>query len=251
MKQDFFSKARPTFLIHFPPAPPLIFTKLQSCGVFVTKLRCLNCDAAVFKLKHCVFVTEGAKWDNECSEAWEREGKNGRETKGEEKEKGFLPVSLFFSQIIFYFAKNLTVQCGLPCRKGARGRRGGQPEAMKTRIDELLIKQKKYRDGDYSQRRLAEELGVSTFVLSRTLRQEYGMTYAQLVHKYRVRDAMRYLRSSQKRQYTVDDIGLLVGFGNRQSFFSAFKRETGLTPERFRTARLDEEQETNNNNHEH
>ena len=122
---------------------------------------------------------------------------------------------------------------------------------MKTRIDELLIKQKKYRDGDYSQRRLAEELGVSTFVLSRTLRQEYGMTYAQLVHKYRVRDAMRYLRSSQKRQYTVDDIGLLVGFGNRQSFFSAFKRETGLTPERFRTARLDEEQETNNNNHEH
>jgi AraC-like DNA-binding protein len=111
---------------------------------------------------------------------------------------------------------------------------------MKERIDELLIRQKKYRDGDYSQRKLAEELGISPFVLSRTLRQAYGMTYAQLVHKYRIRDAMRYLKSAKKQEYTIDDIGLLVGFGNRQSFYTAFKQETGMTPERFRTFLLEQ-----------
>lgn len=109
-----------------------------------------------------------------------------------------------------------------------------QQKLMKERIWSLLWTQKKYRDPEYSQRQLAAELGVSVFVLSRMLQQVFGLRYMELVHKWRIQDAAKYLRSPQKRRYTVDDIGVLVGFKNRQSFFSAFKKETGTTPEQFR-----------------
>lgn len=105
---------------------------------------------------------------------------------------------------------------------------------MKERILYLLIQQKKFRDSDYSQAKLAADVGTSTYTLSKVLRKIFGMTYTDIVHKYRIREAMRQLKNPRKQDYTVDEIGMLVGFGNRQSFFSAFKKVTGTTPERFR-----------------
>jgi AraC-like DNA-binding protein len=105
---------------------------------------------------------------------------------------------------------------------------------MKESILNLLRVEKKYRDPEYSQRQLADDLGISVYALSRTMQQLFGLRYMELIHKWRIQDAARYLRGQRKQHYTVDDIGVLVGFRNRQSFFSAFKKETGITPEQYR-----------------
>lgn len=107
-------------------------------------------------------------------------------------------------------------------------------DSYKAQIDRILIAEKKYGDPEFSATRLAEELGVSTYKLSRILKTEYGMTFHDIVHAYRIRNAMRYLKDRRFTPYSVDDIGEMVGFGNRQSFFSAFRKVTGTTPERFR-----------------
>ncbi|MDE5740148.1 MAG: helix-turn-helix domain-containing protein [Bacteroidaceae bacterium] len=106
----------------------------------------------------------------------------------------------------------------------------------KTRIDDLLIKGKKYRDPNFSAQTLAEMLEVSASKLSRIIKEEYGTSYTNIVHGYRVQDAKRYLKDARMLPYSVDDIGALVGFKNRQSFFNAFRKATGTTPERFRRA---------------
>lgn len=105
---------------------------------------------------------------------------------------------------------------------------------MKGQIDEILIRRKKYRDPKFSAAELAEMLGVSVWKLSRIVRQEYGMRYAEVVHECRIKDAMQYLRNKKFEAYSVDDIGAMVGFGNRQSFFGAFKKIVGTTPEKYR-----------------
>lgn len=105
---------------------------------------------------------------------------------------------------------------------------------MKGKIDEILIRGKRYRDPRFSAGELAEMLGVSGWKLSRIVRKEYGMGYAEVVHGYRIKEAMRHLRDRRFAAYSVDDIGEMVGFGNRQSFFSAFKKIVGMTPERYR-----------------
>ena len=105
---------------------------------------------------------------------------------------------------------------------------------LKGQIDDILIRNKKYRDPRFSAGKLAEMLGVSGWTLSRIVRKEYGMRYAELVHGCRIKEAMRHLRDKRFAAYSVDDIGAMVGFGNRQSFFSAFKQIAGMTPEKYR-----------------
>lgn len=108
--------------------------------------------------------------------------------------------------------------------------------SYKENIDAILIKGKGYLFPDFSAQQLAERLGISPFTLSRVMRAEYGMSYTDVVHARRIQDAMRYLKDKRFAPYSIDDIGEMVGFKNRQSFFSAFKKLTGTTPERFRQA---------------
>ncbi|MCH5312685.1 MAG: AraC family transcriptional regulator, partial [Prevotella sp.] len=87
---------------------------------------------------------------------------------------------------------------------------------------------------EFSAGNLAEMRGVSVWNLSRIVKKEYGKRYAEIVHEYRIKDAMIYLRDKRFETYSVYDIGAMVGFGNRQSFFWAFKKVAGMTPEKYR-----------------
>jgi AraC-like DNA-binding protein len=101
-------------------------------------------------------------------------------------------------------------------------------------IENILIKEGKYRDPNFSAQVLAGLLGVSASKLSRVIKNEYGMTYTNLVHNLRIQDAKRYLKNVRMSAYSIEDIGTFAGFKNRQSFFNAFRKATGTTPERFR-----------------
>lgn len=107
-------------------------------------------------------------------------------------------------------------------------------DSYKAQIDRILIKEKRYKDASFSANRLAEELGIPVYKLSKILKATYGMSYTDIVHTYRIQDATRHLKDRKFAPYTVDDIGAFVGFGNRQSFFNAFKRMTGTTPDFYR-----------------
>jgi AraC-like DNA-binding protein len=106
--------------------------------------------------------------------------------------------------------------------------------SLKGLIDRLLIEDKRYCDPNFSAQQLAEMLGVSPSQLSRILKSEYGMSYMGVVHAHRIQSAMHHLKDRRLASYSVDDIGALVGFRNRQSFFGAFKKLTGTTPDIYR-----------------
>ena len=107
-------------------------------------------------------------------------------------------------------------------------------ETYKESIDAILIKGKGYLVPDFSAQQLAEQLGISIFSLSRLLKAIYGKSYSDIVHARRIQDATRHLKDKRFAPYSVDDIGMMVGFKNRQSFFTAFKKLIGMTPDKFR-----------------
>lgn len=111
---------------------------------------------------------------------------------------------------------------------------------MKNRIIHIIVSQRKYRDPDYNATRLAAELGVSPSALSRLLKKEFGKSYTGMIYELRVHDAIRFLTGKQKRRYSIDDIGVLVGFSNRTSFYEAFRKLTGTTPEQYRHTKQNE-----------
>ena len=97
-----------------------------------------------------------------------------------------------------------------------------------------LTRGKRYRDPDFTARRLAQELGVTPRSISAAVAQRTGDNYNALVNSYRLRDACRMLRSPRYAHLSVEEIGLLSGFSSRQAFYIAFHRVHDLTPRAYR-----------------
>lgn len=106
--------------------------------------------------------------------------------------------------------------------------------SYKKLITDILIRKKMFRDPDFSAHKLGEMLGVPNYKVSRILQTEFGKTYADIVLSARVKEAMKMLRDDKHKELTVDDIGMMVGFKNKQSFFNAFHKYGEMTPEKWR-----------------
>ena len=104
-----------------------------------------------------------------------------------------------------------------------------RPELADELYDKILnivVVQKKYKDPDYSAKDLAKELKTNTRYLSAVVNSRFGMNYSCLLNEYRVKDA----------------ISTMVGFANRQSFYAAFYKNVGETPNGYRKKHADKKQ---------
>lgn len=102
------------------------------------------------------------------------------------------------------------------------------------KVVEKMEVEKKYLDPTYSARQLMDEIGTNMRYLSATIRTHFQCNYSQMVNEYRVKEAMRILRDDDTKTLKLQEIGLMVGFSNRQSFYQAFIQHTGLSPKAFR-----------------
>lgn len=109
-----------------------------------------------------------------------------------------------------------------------------QISGLKVKIVDIIYKKKKYKDKDYSAKQLAEDLGTNTRYISATVQKSFGMNYTSYVNKCRIKAAMSLLKDKRHRRLKMEDIGDMVGFSNRQSFYAAFYKFTGMTPKKYR-----------------
>ncbi len=82
-----------------------------------------------------------------------------------------------------------------------------------------------------SRRDLAQHIGITEDHLTFCFRQELGTTPIEYLQRYRINQAKRLLKESQK---TITEIALNVGFSDSGYFSRIFRRETGISPEVFR-----------------
>ncbi len=112
-----------------------------------------------------------------------------------------------------------------------------RPELADELYDKILnivVVQKKYKDPDFSAKDLAKELQTNTRYLSAVVNSRFGMNYSCLLNEYRVKDAMHLLTDKRYADKNVAEISALVGFANRQSFYAAFYKNVGETPNGYR-----------------
>jgi AraC-like DNA-binding protein len=64
------------------------------------------------------------------------------------------------------------------------------------------------------------------------------MNYTQFVNKHRIDEAMSLIVDKRYQDQNVAEIGDMVGFANRQSFYASFFRFTGITPRQYREDNL-------------
>ena len=111
-------------------------------------------------------------------------------------------------------------------------------DEMQEKIMNIIVMQKKYRDKDYSAKRLAEDLGTNTRYISAVVNVRFHMNYTSFVNKYRIEEAMTLLVDKRYQDLRMEEISDMVGFANRQSFYASFFKIMGITPREYRISHL-------------
>lgn len=105
---------------------------------------------------------------------------------------------------------------------------------MVEQLRVLFEEQKVFLDPSITVKELARKMGTNRATLSHIVNQYFHKTFPALLNQYRVNEALRLLTDTETRDWKLEVIGEMCGYRNRQVFHSAFKRETGITPNHFR-----------------
>ena len=107
-------------------------------------------------------------------------------------------------------------------------------DELYDRILNIIIIEKRYRNKDFSAKELALELGTNTRYISAVINSRFGTNFSCLINEYRIKEAQHKLVDKRFQEMTIEQIGLEVGFANRQSFYASFYRVVGETPNNYR-----------------
>jgi AraC-like DNA-binding protein len=81
---------------------------------------------------------------------------------------------------------------------------------------------------------LAKRLNKQPYLVSRVINDKFNKTFPELLLQYRIQKAEELLLSSLNKTYTVEGIAYESGFSTLSAFYTAFKKETGMTPTQFK-----------------
>lgn len=105
-----------------------------------------------------------------------------------------------------------------------------EQETVVNKMEAMLIEQKVYLDSSISLSAFADMLDTNTSKLSAFINSHYGKNFNALINEYRINEVLRCFGEKQQDKYTMEAIAEKVGFGNRVTFYSTFKKVTGVTP---------------------
>lgn len=111
-------------------------------------------------------------------------------------------------------------------------------DELKEKILDVILIQQKYKDKDYSAKKLAEDLGTNTRYISAVVNVRFHMNYTSFVNKYRIDEAMALLVDRRYQNLNMEEISDMVGFANRQSFYASFYKINGITPREYKLRHL-------------
>lgn len=123
---------------------------------------------------------------------------------------------------------------------GERGKyqKSGLDEARRREIwsnlQVLLEQERLYLDATLDLPKLARQLTVRPQELSEVINTLYGGSFYDLINRSRVEAAKRLLQEPAKRRRKMLDIALSVGFSSQSTFYTQFKKQTGMTPTSYR-----------------
>lgn len=106
------------------------------------------------------------------------------------------------------------------------------------KILNIIVVNKRYRDSSFSAKKLAKELKTNTRYISAVINSRFSTNFSCLINEYRIKEALHRMVDKRYSEETIEEISTAVGFANRQSFYAAFYRLMGETPNGYRKRQL-------------
>ena len=95
-------------------------------------------------------------------------------------------------------------------------------------LKKMMSEEKPYKNGSLKIGDLAEKLQVTQHHLSQFLNEHFGKNFTSYINEYRIEEAKEMILSNET--YTLEAIGHECGFKSKSTFFTTFKKITGVTP---------------------
>jgi AraC-like DNA-binding protein len=104
-----------------------------------------------------------------------------------------------------------------------------QKNEIKNRILDFFETDKPYLNPDLNMESLSNSLNIPKYHITEVLNTEIGSNFFGFVNKYRV-EAVKKMLDNPKNQYSIEAIGYECGYNSKSSFFTVFKKLSGMTP---------------------
>ncbi len=108
--------------------------------------------------------------------------------------------------------------------------------ALQKRLKEIVKIEKPYLLHDLTLTHLAQSIGTTDKKLSMLLNRKMMMPFYDYINKHRVETIKEKLASSDYDNYSLIGIAYDSGFKSKSSFYRTFKKETGVSPSKYKAA---------------
>lgn len=100
---------------------------------------------------------------------------------------------------------------------------------MKQQLEDLMETEKIYLDHTLTLDKLADLLNLSKHHTSQIINKYFQSNFFEFINNYRIKEAIA-LMSDTSNTMNINEIIDATGFNNRSSFYTAFKKTTGMSP---------------------
>lgn len=130
-----------------------------------------------------------------------------------------------------YFEKYIACLASIICETAKQSQikrtKNSLADQVKKYVDE------NYMDADLSVASIGDAFGMQAAYLSKIFREEYGMLILNYISSMRINHAKKLLKESK---LTINEIAQSTGFLSGNVLIKTFKKYTGVTPGKYRTA---------------
>lgn len=100
-------------------------------------------------------------------------------------------------------------------------------------IKKYLEDEKGFRDPELSLQTLSEKCGFPRYIVTEVLNKTMNTNFFAYINGLRTEESKRFLLSPDNR-YSIEAIGNECGFKSKSSFYTFFRKSTGMTPNEFK-----------------
>jgi len=106
-----------------------------------------------------------------------------------------------------------------------------------ARVEQLMLKEKIFRDENLSLRNLAQQADIEPNLLSHILNTNLQKNFYEYINTFRVEEVMRRMKDPKYAHFKLLAIAYDCGFNSKATFNRAFKKETGVPPSAFKKSK--------------
>lgn len=108
-----------------------------------------------------------------------------------------------------------------------------QLQVYNKALIEFMEQSKSYLNSDLRLTDISRALQIPTPYLSQLLNEYMNTNFNDFINEYRIKEVIIHLQRGDQKRYSLQSIGLDCGFSNKTTFYRAFKKITGTTPNEY------------------